>query len=158
MATAKDPLARARDIKRCQLCPGKYRKSAAELVCNTCHVSLCKDCNGHHIALNPSIRHDVDTVISTKLDVIPRQHKWYKEEKCETLSEQSDTPVSFISGSHETHQLSNMSETHSSKEQQMDWYTDEQEKDIATDELFELIRMFLLAMCFCFVLLYMLIS
>ncbi|XP_062601402.1 uncharacterized protein LOC134263105 [Saccostrea cucullata] len=60
MAESSDPLARAQDVKRCQLCPGKDKKSEAEKVCIICHVYLCPECVDPHISDSP-LSHDIVT-------------------------------------------------------------------------------------------------
>jgi hypothetical protein len=80
MAASEDPFARARDVKRCQLCPGKQRKSAAVIVCDTCHANLCKECVGHHMTSNPTIQHDVITFALKTLEVIPPECKQHEEQ------------------------------------------------------------------------------
>lgn len=113
MITSEDPQARAQDVKRCQLCPGKDRKFAAKIVCNTCQVNLCMDCAGHHITWNPTIRHDVITFECKKSEIIPLDCKRHKKQKCERFCEQCDTPVCLkclVSGSHENHQVPQISE------------------------------------------------
>ena len=133
MATS-DPLARAQDVKRCQLCYGKHRKSAAETVCNTCHVNLCKDCVGHHMTANPTIRHDIVTFQLKKLEIVPPQCKLHEQQKCETFCEQCDSPICekcLASGSHEKHNVSQISEIHSSRKQLIERDTQELESNIA---------------------------
>ncbi|XP_048767503.2 E3 ubiquitin-protein ligase TRIM36-like [Ostrea edulis] len=133
MATS-DPLVRAQDVKRCQLCPGKDRKSAAETVCNTCHVNLCKDCVGHHMTSNPTIRHDVVTFKFKILEIIPPQCKLHQNKKCEMFCEQCDSPICLkclASGSHENHDVSQISEIHISRKQLIEKDTKELESNIA---------------------------
>ncbi|XP_061192179.1 E3 ubiquitin-protein ligase TRIM50-like [Saccostrea echinata] len=120
MATSSDPDNRAQDIKRCQLCPGKDRKSAAETVCNTCQVNLCKDCVGHHMIFNPTIRHDVVTFEFKKSEIIPPQCKVHGEKQCEMFCEQCESPICqkcLASGSHENHNVPHISEIYSSKQE-----------------------------------------
>ncbi|XP_056016222.1 uncharacterized protein LOC130053291 [Ostrea edulis] len=133
MATS-DPLARAQDVKRCQLCPGKHRKSAAETVCNTCHVNLCKDCVGHHMTSNPTIRHDVVTFKFKILEIIPPPCKLHQEQKCEMFCEKCDSSICLkclASGSHENHDMSKTSEIHSFKKQLIEKDTNELRSKIA---------------------------
>ncbi|XP_048767569.2 uncharacterized protein LOC125674466 [Ostrea edulis] len=139
MATS-DPLARAQDVKRCQLCPGKHRKSAAETVCNTCHVNLCKDCVGHHMTSNPTIRHDVVTFKFKILEIIPPPCKLHQEQKCEMFCEKCDSSICLkclASGSHENHNVSQISEIHASRKKLIEKDTEELESKIAP--VFELI-------------------
>ncbi|XP_061192185.1 uncharacterized protein LOC133200394 [Saccostrea echinata] len=119
MATSSDSDNRAQDVKRCQLCPGKDRKHAAEIVCNTCHVDLCKDCVGHHMISNPSIRHDVVTFEFKKSEIIPPQCRVHNEKQCEMFCEQCKSPICqkcLASGSHENHNVPHISEIYSSKQ------------------------------------------
>ncbi|XP_062575187.1 E3 ubiquitin-protein ligase TRIM36-like [Saccostrea cucullata] len=120
MATSSDPLDRAQDIKRCQLCPGKDRKSAAETVCNTCHVDLCKNCVGHHMISNPTIRHDVVTFEFKKSEIIPPQCSVHDGKQCEMFCEQCESPICqkcLSSGSHENHNVPRISVFYSSKQE-----------------------------------------
>lgn len=134
MITSEDPQARAQDVKRCQLRPGKDRKFAAKIVCNTCQVNLCKDCAGHHITWNPTIRHDVITFECKKSEIIPLDCKRHKKQKCERFCEQCDTPVCLkclVSGSHENHQVPQISEIQSSRQKLIKRDTHELESNIA---------------------------
>ncbi|XP_061192180.1 E3 ubiquitin-protein ligase Trim36-like [Saccostrea echinata] len=120
MATSLDFHARAQDIKRCQLCPGKDRKSATETVCNTCHVNLCKDCVGHHMISSPTIRHDVVTFQFKKSEIIPPQCNAHGEMQCEMFCEQCNSPICqkcLASGSHENHNVPHISAIYSSKQE-----------------------------------------
>ncbi|XP_062574284.1 uncharacterized protein LOC134236120 [Saccostrea cucullata] len=109
---------RAQDVKRCQLCLGKDRKSVAETVCNTCKVNLCKDCVGHHMISSPNIKHDVDTFEFKKIEIIPSYCIVHQEQKCEMFCELCESPICqkcLASGSHENHAVSRISEIYSSK-------------------------------------------
>ncbi|XP_062575189.1 uncharacterized protein LOC134237104 [Saccostrea cucullata] len=120
MATSSDPYDRAQDVKRCQLCPWKDRKSAAETVCKTCQVDLCKDCVGHHMISNPTIRHDVVTYEFKKSEVIPPQCSVHNENQCEMFCEECEFPICkkcLASGSHENHSVPHIAEICSSRHQ-----------------------------------------
>jgi hypothetical protein len=134
MSTSKDCLAGAQDVKRCQLCPGKDIKSAAEIVCNTCHVDLCKECVGQHMTFNPTIRHDVVTFESRRFSILPSPCKRHKDRNCEMFCEDCDSLVCLkclVSGTHENHQVSQVSEIHSSRKEQIERDTEELETKIA---------------------------
>ncbi|XP_062609214.1 uncharacterized protein LOC134270965 [Saccostrea cucullata] len=120
MATSLDPHDRAQDVKRCQLCPEKDIKSAAETVCKTCQVDLCKDCVGHHMISNPTIRHDVVTFEYRKSEVIPPQCSVHGEKQCEMFCEQCGSPICqkcLASGAHENHIVPPISEIYRSKQE-----------------------------------------
>ncbi|XP_048767484.2 uncharacterized protein LOC125674391 [Ostrea edulis] len=133
MATSA-PLAKAQDVKHCQLCLGKDSKSAAETVCNTCHVNLCKDCVGHHVTSNPNIRHDVVTFQFKILEIILTPCKLHQNQKCKMFCEKCDSPICLkchASGSHENHDVSQISEIHISRKQLIEKDTKELESNIA---------------------------
>jgi hypothetical protein len=136
MVTSEDPLGRPQNVKHCQFCPGKDTKSVAEIVCNTCHVDLCRDCVGHRTISDPTIQHDVVTFELKKYEVTPLhdQCKQHEEKTSELFCKQCDSTVCLkclVSGLHENHEVSKMLEIHSSRKQQIEWDTDELETSIA---------------------------
>jgi hypothetical protein len=128
MAASEDPLARAQDVKRCQLCPGKDRKSVAEIVCDTCHVDLCKDCVGHHMTSDPIIRHDVVTFEIKKSEIIRPWCNRHRDKQCVMVCDQCDSLFCvecFFSGLHDhddTHKLSEIPGAFDSDKERLNVY------------------------------------
>ncbi|XP_062566865.1 E3 ubiquitin-protein ligase TRIM45-like [Saccostrea cucullata] len=134
MATFNDPLGQAQDVKRCQLCPGKDRKSAAETCCNSCQVNLCKICVGNHVISDPDMKHDVVTFKFKKSEVIPPQCSFHDEEKCDKFCEQCDSPFCLKclnSGAHKSHNVQSISEIYKSRQDKITKDNLELETEIA---------------------------
>ncbi|XP_062593394.1 uncharacterized protein LOC134254878 [Saccostrea cucullata] len=134
MATFNDPLGQVQDVKRCQLCPGKDRKSAAETCCNSCQVNLCKICVGNHVISDPDMKHDVVTFKFKKSEVIPPQCSFHDEEKCDKFCEQCDSPFCLKclnSGAHKSHNVQSISEIYKSRQDKITKDNLELETEIA---------------------------
>ncbi|XP_062588893.1 E3 ubiquitin-protein ligase TRIM36-like [Saccostrea cucullata] len=134
MATASDLFSGAQDVKRCQLCPGKTRKSTAETVCNTCQVNLCKECVGHHMISDPNLRHDVVTFEFKKSEIIPPLCCIHQEQISDLFCEECDSLLCLkclASGSHEKHTVLQISKIYSSTKALIKKDLDELEADIA---------------------------
>ncbi|XP_062593396.1 uncharacterized protein LOC134254880 [Saccostrea cucullata] len=132
MATSEDPTARAQDVIRCQLCPGKDRKSAASILCKSCLVNLCKDCVGPHMLSDPNIKQEVLTHELTKGDItLPcKHHQKLSYEFCLSCS----SPVCqqcLLSGFHENHSVQQIPELYKSKKEMIENDKNELETDIA---------------------------
>ncbi|XP_062586396.1 E3 ubiquitin-protein ligase TRIM9-like [Saccostrea cucullata] len=119
---------RAQDVKRCHLCPGKDRKSNAELVCNSCGIELCKQCVGQHITEDQIIKHEV---VPFKFKNLPlcKHH----QNKCEYFCSQCDIPLcSFClsSGSHAEHNFDKIADLCNSKFEELREHVKLIEEDI----------------------------
>ncbi|XP_062593395.1 uncharacterized protein LOC134254879 [Saccostrea cucullata] len=118
MATSNDPLGQAQDVKQCQLCPGKDKKSAAETCCNSCQVNLCKVCVGNHVISDPDMKHDFVNCEFKNHEIMHHQCSLHEEEKCEMFCQLCNSLICLkclTSGAHENHNVQSISEIYKSR-------------------------------------------
>ncbi|XP_062588580.1 uncharacterized protein LOC134257262 [Saccostrea cucullata] len=140
MATPEVSTVKAQDIRRCQLCLGKHRKAAAEIICKNCHVNLCKDCVGPHMVSNPNVKHEVLTFELTKFDIIPPQCSRHHEQLCDTFCQTCGSPICHKCSSlgfHDNHNLQHISDIYSSRKKII--YEDKNELETYVAPVYETI-------------------
>ncbi|XP_062609952.1 uncharacterized protein LOC134271758 [Saccostrea cucullata] len=131
----RDTTDRAQDIKRCQLCPGKDRKSAAEIVCSSCHVNLCKDCVGLHMVSDRKVKHEVLTFEFTS-EIIAPQCNQHEGQGCEMFCESCGSPLCpqcLSSDSHTNHNVQHITEIYNSRQETIKQDINELGNKIAPD-------------------------
>ncbi|XP_078330161.1 uncharacterized protein LOC111117609 [Crassostrea virginica] len=118
----------AQDVITCDLCD-----KPTQQFCNSCQVNLCDTCIKKHRDEFKSLIHEIVPFIERKIQLVFSECREHSGQRCEVNCKKCNKPVCvkcIVSGTHEGHDLEELTETHEKKIQKIKSDTEEIKSNI----------------------------